>query len=141
MTDRSCIFCDTITHKERPTYITELDNSVVLLNYDQEHYPGRVLVVLKTHETDMLMLPKILRDDLNDDVMLAAGAIKKLYKADRMNYCNLGNEVEHIHWHIIPRYKGDINWGRPPWPVDTPEHLPDEEYRKIAEKIREMLQP
>lgn len=134
-----CPFCDILSGKRTSTFIAELDNSIVLLNYDQENYPGRVLVVLKTHEVDTLTLSKSLRDAFNDDVMFVAGAIREFYKADRINYCNLGNEVEHIHWHIIPRYKGDINWGGPPWPVEQPENLSDEDYRKIAENIRDAL--
>ncbi|MGH8886560.1 MAG: HIT family protein [Egibacteraceae bacterium] len=46
-----------------------------------------------------------------------ARAIQSAFECARMNYAILGNEVAHVHWHLIPRYTTDPNWGRPPWPI------------------------
>lgn len=134
-----CVFCNAIKDTGAPTFIAELDQSVVLLNFDQENYPGRCMVVLKDHETDMLSLSKDVRDAFNDEVMAVAAALDALYKPERMNYANLGNEVPHLHWHIIPRYESGPNPGRPPWPVEKPEKAGDNEYRAIAQEIRAKL--
>jgi diadenosine tetraphosphate (Ap4A) HIT family hydrolase len=38
-----------------------------------------------------------------------------------MNHAMLGNLDSHVHWHLIPRIKGDAPVGAPIW------RLPDEE--------------
>jgi diadenosine tetraphosphate (Ap4A) HIT family hydrolase len=65
--------------------------------------------------------------------------IKNEFKADRMNYASFGNVVAQLHWHLIPRYEGDPNWGAPPWPVLTPRTPSDEERRSTIERIRNGL--
>ena len=142
MTD--CVFCDIINEPgDNATLVTELEHSVILLNFNQADYPGQVIVAYKGHVEDLIELPKNLRDAFNDEVMSVAAAIRDLYDADRINYCNLGNAEPHTHWHIIPRQKGDKNAGGPPafTPDAQIEKLSDHEYRAIAAKIRCALRP
>ena len=40
--------------------------------------------------------------------------MNKIFSPDRLNYELLGNWEPHIHWHIYPRYKTDLDWGQPP---------------------------
>jgi diadenosine tetraphosphate (Ap4A) HIT family hydrolase len=65
--------------------------------------------------------------------------IKAEFKADRMNYASLGNVVAQLHWHIIPRYEGDSNWGGPPWPVARPRTPSDEERQATIARIKKGL--
>jgi diadenosine tetraphosphate (Ap4A) HIT family hydrolase len=138
--DLSCVFCSVAQDKNQATFIAEMPHSVAVLNFDQTNYPGRCLVILKNHQTDMLALPKNLRETFNDEAMKVAQAVQKVFGPERINYCNLGNEVPHLHWHIIPRYKGGPNEGRPPWPASPWKKLEDGEYREIAAKLRQALQ-
>ena len=134
-----CIFCKVAQDKSAPTFIAEMEPSVALLNFDQQNYPGRSLVVLKEHYEDYLKIPHGLREAFNEDMAHVSSAVQQAFGADRINYANLGNEVSHQHWHVIPRYKGDTNEGRPPWPVSAWEKLTADEYRAIAGKIRNAL--
>lgn len=65
--------------------------------------------------------------------------IKSAFKADRMNYASLGNVVGQLHWHLIPRYEGDANWGGPPWPVANPREPSDLERQETIDLIRGCL--
>jgi len=29
---------------------------------------------------------------------------------DKINLASLGNQVPHLHWHVIPRFKDDPHW-------------------------------
>jgi diadenosine tetraphosphate (Ap4A) HIT family hydrolase len=54
---------------------------------------------------------------------LAAGAraLAEVFSARKMNYELLGNQVAHIHWHLVPRLPEDPLPGEPAWRV---EHAP-----------------
>jgi diadenosine tetraphosphate (Ap4A) HIT family hydrolase len=60
-----------------------------------------------------------------------------------MNLASLGNAVPHIHWHLIPRYLEDPNWGDTIWsPSDAEEPtktLNEDEYREIVDSIARAL--
>jgi diadenosine tetraphosphate (Ap4A) HIT family hydrolase len=49
------------------------------------------------------------------DLYLAQGAIEAVVHPQHMNVAALGNQIAHLHWHIIPRYEGDGRWGAPIW--------------------------
>jgi diadenosine tetraphosphate (Ap4A) HIT family hydrolase len=73
-------------------------------------------------------------------------ALTKLWCPDRMNYASLGNRTNHLHIHIIPRYKEprsfinteftDPRWGKNYAPYDKSFSIPDE----LLEKIRLTIQ-
>ena len=44
-----------------------------------------------------------------EEMSLVAEAVYNVYKPDKMNYELLGNGDSHIHWHLFPRYNGDLN--------------------------------
>lgn len=56
-------------------------------------------------------------------LFVAGRALKKLFQPDRFNWETLGNVWEHLHTHIIPRYRSertalglvfrDNYWGKP----------------------------
>jgi len=76
---------------------------------------------------------------LCDDLFRAQAAIMRTVRADHLNVESLGNVVPHVHWHIVPRYRGDPRWGSPIWltslddMIDT--RLPVEEQRELVERI------
>lgn len=141
MSEEECIFCQIISKPaEKPDFIHEFPNSVALVNFEQEDYPGYALLLLKPHYDHVHDVPRDLMHAFIDERAQLADAIRKAYPdTSRMNYANLGNMVSHVHEHLIPRYPHDHNTGRPPWPMHMPPHLPPEDYKSIAAKIRTHL--
>lgn len=131
-------FDPAIFSTDDPWFIGETRLSYVILYFDQR-YPGRSILVPKVEAPDM----ESLNDDdigpLMQEVTQIGRHIKNEFKADRMNYASLGNVVAQLHWHLIPRYEGDPNWGAPPWPVRDPRTPSDEERRSTVERIRKGL--
>jgi len=77
------------------------------------------------------------------DLYLAQSAIEFVVKPDLMNTAALGNQIEHLHWHIIPRYESDPRWGAPIWTTKQEEmevlKLSCIEHEMLASRIRDKL--
>lgn len=75
-----------------------------------------------------------------DDLLRSQIAIERVTHPEHMNIAMLGNQMPHLHWHIIPRYEGDARWGGPIWMTREEDmediRLPDEDHRKLVEAIR-----
>lgn len=135
----TCQFCSLIADADRnETFLHYLGSAVAFVNLDQS-YPGRSLVILKNHYEDVLAIPEAEFIQLNQDMRTVAKAIQQAFASPHTNYAILGNEVAHVHWHIIPRYTGDPNWGRPPWPIKKRQRLSTSEYQETVQRIRRFL--
>ncbi len=93
----------------------------------------------QSHYEDVLAIAETEFVQLNQDMRTVAEAIQKAFASPRMNYAILGNEVAHVHWHIIPRYHDDPNWGRSPWPIQQRRRLSGPQYQATAQQIRQFL--
>jgi diadenosine tetraphosphate (Ap4A) HIT family hydrolase len=130
--------CDKL-ETESDLFIADLGTSRVYLNEDQ-FFPGWVFVVLRRHATELYELSAAERAVLMEDVSRAAEALARVYRPLKMNYELLGNQVAHIHWHLIPRLAGDPD---PRWPVWRVAHkaapLPPDDARTRVVAIRQAL--
>lgn len=112
-----CVFCRAA--KEEPSFDTlcvhQSEHSMIVLN----KYPynsGHLLVLPRRHIGDLLELKKDEYADLHEVVRLAVEALTEVYKPNGLNLgLNLGavsgaGLPDHIHYHIIPRWAGDLNF-------------------------------
>ena len=76
-------------------------------------------------------------------------AIAAAFRPRKLNYELLGNQVPHLHWHLIPRYESDPNHLRAAW-VDVARAETDPALRQrlmtgplsraeTAERLRQQL--
>lgn len=77
------------------------------------------------------------------DLHRCVRALIDVCKPDHINVESLGNQVPHLHWHIIPRYKTDPRWSGPVW-TTTVEELHDvellhDERQKLMGALRARL--
>jgi diadenosine tetraphosphate (Ap4A) HIT family hydrolase len=132
VTAAECVMCARVT-AEGPLFIADLGTSRVYFNEDQ-FFPGWVFVVLKRHAVELYDLEAPERAAMIEEVNRVARALAEVYGPVKMNYELLGNQVPHIHWHLVPRLAGDPE---PRWPVWRVTHDPkplaaDEAARSIA---------
>lgn len=102
---KDCIFCKIVKEKLEP-FIYE-DKKVIALASKYSTNPGHMVVFLKKHTENMNGI------SINDYLHLQK-VVKRYYKQLMKNYkpekiyiMLLAEEVEHIHFHLIPRYKND----------------------------------
>lgn len=100
--------------------ISRLRTSLVGL-YDDNRYPGRLILVLAEHAEHLHELDATSSCDFMEDARQAGAALTQVTGAQRVNYAVLGNTQPHLHWHIIPRDPATEPLpSRPPWEDPRP---------------------
>lgn len=118
--------------------------------FENQYYLGRSIIFLKRHAVDFFInITQEEHDEFCNITKMVRNSIKELYNPDLFNYATLGNEVDHLHWHIIPRYKSerkidgiifkDENWGKNYAPYNREFTVPDEIQIKIRDEIKSKL--
>lgn len=72
--------------------------------YDDGRFPGRLIVALKDHYDHMEEVPENLFARYMKDITVLSRELKEILGSPRINMAILGNTVEHVHAHLIPRY-------------------------------------
>lgn len=103
-----CSLCKEIAnfHHNRPLLVHEFTYSFLMLGKHQ-FYPGYCLLIFKNHVRELHELLPTVRKGLFDELMICGEAINQSFTPWKLNYACYGNLVEHIHWHIIPRYASE----------------------------------
>jgi diadenosine tetraphosphate (Ap4A) HIT family hydrolase len=122
-------------------FIAECGPAKAYLHADQ-FFPGWTVVVLNRHATELWELARAERHALIDNVAALARALAEVYEARKLNYELLGNELPHIHWHLVPRRVDDPAPRRPVWThPHEPRALTAAEREARIAAIRARLSP
>ena len=90
--------------------ICDLSVSQLILFKEQSH-PGRVIVANKDHVRDITDLSDEERNAFFADVAHVSRAIQKAFNPDRINYGAYNDTGIHLHYHLVPKYKDEFEWG------------------------------
>ena len=130
-----CIFCS-IINGDIPSYkVYEDDRFLAFLDISQAEY-GHTLVVPKKHFDTFLDMDDETSKDLIVLVKDLANKVKRATGASGINILNnngkaAGQSVNHVHFHIIPRYENDD------LVMKFTEHkLSDKDFGDLLSKIR-----
>ncbi|HSA60599.1 MAG TPA: HIT family protein [Nitrospiraceae bacterium] len=138
VTDPACKACQA-TWPRADHFIADLGLSKAYL-HDDQFFPGWTVVVLQRHATELFHLAPTERIQLMEEVNLVARVIAQVYEARKINYELLGNQLPHIHWHIIPRLANDPAPLEPVWRVvHLPVFLSTEEVQTTSAHIKSHL--
>ncbi|MEK6532295.1 MAG: HIT family protein, partial [Nitrospirota bacterium] len=97
-------------------------------------------VVFRRHATELFQLAPTERMQLMEEVTLVAKTLAQVFDAKKINYELLGNQLPHIHWHLIPRLATDPAPLEPVWRVQhEPVQLPPQERQAGIEQIKEAM--
>ena len=120
--------------------VADLPLSTVRL-MNERSWPWLILVPRRAGLVELIDLDAEGRARLMEEIARAAGALRALYRPDKLNVAALGNVVHQLHVHVIARFRSDPAWPRPIWNVKPafepyePSALSKEEGR-IAAALR-----
>jgi diadenosine tetraphosphate (Ap4A) HIT family hydrolase len=104
-----CVFCAKINSNIEYNVIEENDNAIaVASNYYRE---GHCTIILKRHITS---ISELNTNEVNDSFSLITKISKALelkYNATKTYLLAIGDKVEHLHFHLIPKHKDKCSMG------------------------------
>ncbi len=107
---KTCPLC----HPENETVLWQDGSCRVILANDPD-YPGFCRVVWSGHVKEMTDLAEPDQAHLMSVVFSVEQALRDLLQPDKINLASLGNQVPHLHWHVIPRFACDAHFPDPIW--------------------------
>lgn len=120
--------------------IGELGAGTVYLHRDQTH-PGRCILALTTHVKRISELDRNSYTALMGDVRDVVAAITRIYRPDKVNVLILGDLSDHMHVHIVPKYRDGAQWGRMfTLDEENPVTLTEAEYGSGIAALRSALE-
>jgi histidine triad (HIT) family protein len=134
----SCIFCKIARGAIPATIVSQTDTVLAMMDI-QPINPGHVLVIPKAHATGLAELDAEVGGGIFQLAMQVADGVR--HSGLRCEGVNLfladgtvaGQEVFHVHLHVIPRFEGDGFGLR--FPLGYGEHPTHEELARIAASI------
>lgn len=134
----SCPFC-ALVRKEGPLSLVYEDSQVMAFLDMMPLNEGHTLVIPKKHYAYIYEIPDDAAAYLFRVVKRVVCAVKKGVNAggitiSQHNEKAAGQDVFHVHFHIIPRYEGQ----KLPRPDDVPE-ASRQELDKVAGRIRQFI--
>jgi diadenosine tetraphosphate (Ap4A) HIT family hydrolase len=137
-----CPICQANARDEREAdrWVVTLPSGRVTLQDDAD-FRGYCILAYRRHATELFELSLPERGQLIHDVARVAQALRDTCRPLKINYEILGNEVPHVHVHIVPRYAADGCWGRPIWlrPPDAQRSLPHHDFESLRSALRAAL--
>lgn len=138
MSDSNCPACAKTWPRE-DHFLLDLGLSKAYL-HDDQFFPGWTVLVFHRHVTELFHLAPTERAQLIEEVSLVANALSEVYQTNKINYELLGNQLPHIHWHLIPRLPNDPAPLEPVWRVPhTPILLTGSPLQHTLDRIQSTL--
>lgn len=133
----NCTFCSLIANVNDNSLIKRFDYGSLFVNFNQ-YFKGRVMYVFHRHAHDITSIDENELINAEREILSIAKLTKQIFQPELINVASLGNHVQHLHWHIIPRYRNEPTWGNPPWPHER-LIVDDLQVAQLRELYREKL--
>ncbi len=111
-------------------------------------YSGYCRVIWQRHVKEMTDLAEPDRSHFMAVVFAVEHVMRDLVHPEKMNLASLGNQVPHLHWHVIPRFVDDVHFPDSIWAtrrrgariqaMDS-ALLPENMARRISENLNKVL--
>lgn len=86
-----------------------------VIEADEPDYPGYCRVIWNAHVREMSDLAAEDRARLIAVVCAVEETLCAVLRPTKINLASLGNQVPHLHWHVIPRFEDDCNFPDSIW--------------------------
>jgi len=118
--------------------LAESEHSLWLL-LNNSYFPW-FIIVPKTEQTELYLLPEVRQDQLQLDTNLLSEFVHNNFACDKLNVAAIGNIVQQMHIHIIARTESDKCWPGVVWGTSFKQEYELAEVREIQKKLKQFCQ-
>lgn len=109
---QQCKYCTSpLLATENILSVRKMDSGHLYLLKDQT-LPGRCIFASARHIKHLTDLSLNEYTSFFRDLFRIIHALKKIYAPDQINCLMMGDLAEHLHVHIVPKYKSCPDWGK-----------------------------
>jgi len=87
----------------------------VVIDAQDPMFPGLTRVIWLNHLAEMTDLSHDQRHALMEVVFSVESVVRQTLRPHKVNLASLGNQVPHLHWHVIPRWQDDATFPASIW--------------------------
>ncbi|MDR0981765.1 MAG: HIT family protein [Culturomica sp.] len=132
----NCLYCQrNETQKELMIEICDLQVSTLFLFKEQSH-KGRCVLAYKDHVNELFEVPEMEYTLYMQDLRKVGETLKKLFKPTKINFGAYSDTLKHTHWHIVPKYEGQFEFGGIFEMNPKKTYLTEKEYADMVEMIK-----
>lgn len=96
----------------------------------------------KDHINELYQIPEVKREQYIKDICALEEALMEIFHPDKLNMAYYGDNCNHVHFTICPKYEDKLGWGEafvvfPP--EKEREFLTDEQYEQRIEQIKRIV--
>ncbi len=86
-----------------------------VVHVEMEGFPAYYRVIWNAHVAELSELSDVERSECMDAVVCVERALLEQLEPTKINLASLGNQVPHLHWHVIARFDWDTHFPNPLW--------------------------
>ena len=137
---KECLYCQSNeTLHSLMIEIAQLSVSRVFI-FKEQTYHGRCLVAYEDHVDDLNLLSDDDRNAFMADVAKVTRAMQKVFNPAKINYGAYADTLEHLHFHLIPKYVDGPDFGGVFRMNPKEVYLSDAEYQEMAGQLVAAMQ-
>lgn len=113
-----CALCVRLVNRRQDVrWVTDLPSGSLFFSDFHMRWLGSLMLVNSRHVVEQTELEEDMRWQLFRDRDRVERAIMQVLQPARLNLAKFGNVCEHLHWHFIPRYGGEVFARLSPWEI------------------------
>ena len=139
---QGCFLCDLMEKKKLNNLIMENEHAMV--TFIDETREGQCLIFTKNHRKSMTEMDMDEWNSVAEIIIKVSKALEKKYDCEKTYLLCISDQVEHIHFHIIPKHKNLVSMGYycfiKVWEEEGKRETPESELNARAKEIREIIE-
>lgn len=104
-----------LCQSEAETVLWQNDELRIIRVMNEPGHPAYFRVIWQQHLPEMTDLPAKARERLWGVLTVVETGMRQCFSPDKINLASFGNQVPHLHWHLIGRWADDPQFPGSVW--------------------------
>jgi len=136
-----CFLCDLMEKRNLNNLIMENEHAMV--TFIDELREGQCLIFTKNHKKTISEIDMDEYNSISELIIKVSKALEKKYDCEKTYLLCISDQVEHIHFHLIPKHKDKCSMGAycfaKLWEAEGRRETPDSELNALANEIKNII--